>query len=60
MVAGISPWHACQMHVYFCNVDYLSRATRMQTYNLLYGVECGLRYPLRKTKVHEFEQLVSR
>ena len=59
-------WHiamARQMHVYFCNVDYLSRATRMQigdAYNLLYAVECGLRYPLRKTKVHEFEQLVSR
>ena len=57
--------HAIHTRISLSYVFYTSksRATRMQigdAYNLLYGVECALRYPLRKTKVHEFEQLVIR
>ena len=59
-------WHiamARHLHVYFCNVDYLSLATKTvigMAYNLLYAVECGLRSSLRKTKVVEFELLIGR
>ena len=59
-------WHiamARHLHVYFCNVDYLSLATKTvigMAYNLLYAVECGLRSALRKTEVVEFELLIGR
>ena len=59
-------WHiamARHMHVYFCNVDYLSCETKQQisrAYTLLYGVESGLRVPLEKTKVSDYQAQINR
>jgi hypothetical protein len=51
------------LHVYFGNVDYLSSATKVKigrAYTLLYRVECGLRVPLAKTKVSDYQALINR
>jgi hypothetical protein len=59
-------WHiamARHMHVYFCNADYLSVETKQQisrAYTLLYRVESGLRVPLEKTKVAEYQGTINR
>jgi hypothetical protein len=59
-------WHiamARHMHVYFGNVDYLSTETKVKigrAYTLLYRVESGLRAPLEKTKVSDYQALINR